>query len=263
MVRGRVTDEEWAFFAPFLVRVGPRSDHRLILDAIFWIARMGALWRDLDAGFPKWTRVYRQFGRWTLAGVWDVILDALNESGEGQDSVQMIDSTIVRAHQHSAGAKKGIRVSSPSHHDIGRSRGGLTTKIHLRANGFGLPVALVLTPGEASDAKGYKPVTDEGGPAPRVLIADKGYDSDAIREDLRARGAEPVIPMKRNRLVQVPQVPVDGFVYALRNRIERCFNRLKNARRVATRYDKTSESHLGFALIGAIRIWIRNFVNKA
>jgi transposase len=107
-----MTDEEWAFFAPFLVRTGPRSgrpptDHRLILDAIFWIARTGAPWRDLDASFPKWTRVYRQFRRWTLAGVWDVILEALNESGEGQLSVQMIDSTIVRAHQHSAGAKKG------------------------------------------------------------------------------------------------------------------------------------------------------------
>jgi len=101
---------------------------------------------------------------------------------------------------------------------------------------------------------------DEDGPVPKVVIADKGYDSDSIRDDLRDRGVEPVIPMKRNRLVQVP---VDGFVYALRNRVERCFNRLKNARRVATRYDKTSASYLGFALIGAIRLWIRYFVNRA
>lgn len=112
MVRERITDDEWAFFAPFLVRTGARSgrpptDHRLVLDAIFWIARTGAPWRDLDISFPKWTRVYRQFRRWTLAGVWDVILEALNDSAEGQASVQMIDSTIVRAHQHSAGAKKG------------------------------------------------------------------------------------------------------------------------------------------------------------
>lgn len=99
---------------------------------------------------------------------------------------------------------------------------------------------------------------DQPGPEPKVLIADKGYDSDGIRDDLRARGAEPVIPMKRNRLAQLP---VDGFVYALRNRIERCFNQLKNDRRIATRYDKTSASYLGFALIGAIRLWIRHFVN--
>jgi len=99
---------------------------------------------------------------------------------------------------------------------------------------------------------------DQPGPEPKVLIADKGYDSDGIRDDLRARWAEPVIPMKRNRLAQLP---VDGFVYALRNRIERCFNRLKNDRRIATRYDKTAASYLGFALIGAIRLWIRHFVN--
>lgn len=69
---------------------------------------------------------------------------------------------------------------------------------------------------------------DTDGPAPKILIADKGYDSDAVREDLQARGAEPIIPIKRNRLVQVP---VDGHISAPRNRVERCFNRLKNARR--------------------------------
>jgi transposase len=172
----------------------------------------------------------------------------------------MIDSTIVRAHQHSAGAKKEGFARRSDGHDIGRSRGGLTTKIHLRANGLGLPVGLVLTPGEASDTKGYGSVMDHPGPQPKVIIANKGYDSDAIRDDLKARGVGPVIPRKRNRRVQAP---VDGFVYALRNRIERCFNKLKQSRRIATRYDKTSASFLGFALIGAIRFWIRHFVNTA
>ena len=93
---------------------------------------------------------------------------------------------------------------------------------------------------------------DQTGPEPKVLIADKGYDSDAIRDDLRRRRAEPVIPNRRNRLVQER---VDGFIYALRNRLERCFNKLKHSRRIATPYDKTSESFLGFVLIGAIRLW--------
>ena len=78
----------------------------LVLDGVFWIARTGAPWRDLHDHVGKWSSVYRQFRRWTLAGVWDVLLAALNESGEGQDSLQMIDSTIVRAHQHAAGAQK-------------------------------------------------------------------------------------------------------------------------------------------------------------
>jgi transposase len=110
-----MSDEEWAFFEPFVIETGPRRgrrprDHRLVLDGVFWIARTGSAWRDLHDHFGKWDSVYRQFRRWTLAGVWDVILEALNETGQGQDSVQMIDSTIVRAHQHAAGAlKKGIR----------------------------------------------------------------------------------------------------------------------------------------------------------
>lgn len=68
--------------------------------------------------------------------------------------------------------------------NLGGSRDGFTTKIHLRTNGLGLPVAIALSPGEASDIKGYEPVMDEPGPLPRVLIADKGYDSHAIRGDL-------------------------------------------------------------------------------
>ena len=98
----------------------------------------------------------------------------------------------------------------------------------------------------------------EPGPKPKVLIADRGYDSDAIRDDLIARGAEPVIPMRRNRKAQDA---VDSAIYALRNLIERCFNKLKNSRRLATRYDKTTESYLGFVLIASARLWCKHFVN--
>ncbi len=106
-----MSDEEWAFFEPFVIETGPRrgrrpKGHRLVLDGVFWIARTGAAWRDLDDHFGKWNSVYQQFRRWTLAGTWDVLLAALNDSGEGRDSLQMIDSTIVRAHQHAAGAQK-------------------------------------------------------------------------------------------------------------------------------------------------------------
>lgn len=119
---------------------------------------------------------------------------------------------------------------------------------------------MTLSSGEASDVKGYRPVMDEPGPIPKVLIADKGYDSNAIRDDLTGRGVASVIPNRRNRTVQTA---VDGFIYALRNRIERCFSKLKQNRRIATRYDKTADSYIGFAVIGALRLWIRHFVNTA
>jgi transposase len=101
---------------------------------------------------------------------------------------------------------------------------------------------------------------DEPGPEPKVLIADKGYDSDAIREDLAQRGAEPVIPPRRNRKIQPP---IDSYIYALRNLIERCFSKLKQSRSLATRYDKTAASYIGFVLIASARLWVRHFVNTA
>tara|TARA_R100001244_G_scaffold6593_19_gene8090 strand:- start:13708 stop:14085 length:378 start_codon:yes stop_codon:yes gene_type:complete len=125
---------------------------------------------------------------------------------------------------------------------------------------MGLPIAFALTGGETSDYKGYLPIMNADGPAPRVLLADKGYDADFIREDMERGGGTAMIPTKRNRKVQLP---VDPAIYALRNMVERCFNKLKNARRLATRYDKTADSYLGFINLVAIRLWMRQFVNRS
>jgi transposase len=89
-------------------------------------------------------------------------------------------------------------------------------------------------------------------------LADKGYDADFIREDMERRGGFAMIPTKRNRLLQRP---VDGAIYALRNTIECCFNKLKNARRLATRYDKTADSYSGFISLVSLRLWMKRFVN--
>lgn len=109
-----------------------------------------------------------------------------------------------------------------------------------------------ITAGQVSDYTGYAETVDADLPSTRVLIADKGYDSDAIREAVEAGGGAAVIPPRRNR---TKPTPVDGFIYALRNRIERCINHLKNARRLATRYDKTAASYLGFIEIVSARLW--------
>jgi transposase len=82
-------------------------NHRHVLDEIFWIARTGSPWRDLPEEFGKWSSVYRQFRRWTPAGLWEQIMEALNESGGGPAALQMVDSTVVRAHYQAAGAKGG------------------------------------------------------------------------------------------------------------------------------------------------------------
>ena len=112
-----------------------------------------------------------------------------------------------------------------------------------------------ITAGQVSDYRGYDAIMDNDLPQPKVMIADKGYDSDAIREDVENRGGTPVIPARRTR--NAPE-PVDGFIYALRNLVERCINKLKNARRVATRYDKTAASYLGFIELISARLWFRH-----
>lgn len=83
-------------------------DHRRVLDAIFWIARTGAPWRDLPVELGNWTSVFHQFRRWTASGLWDVMLEALADGGGEADLLQVIDSTSVRAHRCAAGGRGGL-----------------------------------------------------------------------------------------------------------------------------------------------------------
>ena len=113
MIRHRLTDEEWSILAPFVVESGSRggrrpADHRRVVDAVFWIMRTGAPWRDLPAELGNWNSVHKQFRRWASSGVWDLILQALADGGGGEE-LQMIDSTIVRAHHSAAGARGGVK----------------------------------------------------------------------------------------------------------------------------------------------------------
>jgi transposase len=109
LIRGLMTDDEWAYFEPFLIRRGgrPPRDHRRVLDAVFWVMRTGAPWRDLPEEFGNWNSIFRQFRRWADSGVWDVILEALAGSGLCDATLQMIDATIIRAHHCAAGGKGG------------------------------------------------------------------------------------------------------------------------------------------------------------
>ena len=112
--RHLMSDDEWSLFEHFIQAIRAANgrkptNHRLVLDGIFWIARTGSPWRDLPEEFGKWSSVYRQFRRWTLAGLWEDILEALNQSGAVPDALQMIDSTVIRAHHQAAGAKGGLR----------------------------------------------------------------------------------------------------------------------------------------------------------
>src|SRR5690606_21957156 len=135
---------------------------------------------------------------------------------------------------------------------LGRSRGGLSTKIHAATEALGLPVRLIASPGQRNDIAFAHDLIK--GIEAEVAIADKGYDADHLADRIAEAGAQLVIPPKRNRRVQRQY---DADLYKERNRIERFFSKLKQFRRVATRYDKLLVNFMGFVKLAAIAIWLR------
>jgi transposase len=164
-------------------------------------------------------------------------------------AVQIIDTSIVRVHQ------QGACIANNRQQQMGRSRGGLTSKIHAVVDADGLPLRLAITTGEAHDnrlcsilLKGMRPRT--------MLLADRGYDADWIRTLVRQQGAWANIPPKRNRREAICFSP---YLYRARNLIERFFNKIKQCRRIATRYDKLADNYLAFIKLASIRVWLRAY----
>lgn len=137
---------------------------------------------------------------------------------------------------------------------MGHSRGGLTTKIHALVDAMGLPIMLKLTEGQAADGRSAADMFDTVGKGD-VLLADRAYDSDALRAEMDARGAWANIRAMPQRVIK----PVfSRFLYKHRNLVERFFNKLKHFRAVATRYDQRDDNYLASVQLAAIRIWLRH-----
>jgi transposase len=224
-MRYELTDLEWSAIKPFLPnkpRGVPRVKDRRVLNGIFWVLRSGAPWRDLPQAFGPYTTCYNRFVRWRRAGVWERIMNALASAHDA--AVQMIDTSIVRVHQHAACVPRNRSQS------MGRSRGGLTSKIHAVVDTNGLPVRLALTAGESHDNRlaGKLLSRLKSG---AMLLADRGYDADWIRAYAAARGAWANIPPRCNRTEPICFSP---YLYRARNLVERFFNKIKHYRRVAT-----------------------------
>jgi transposase len=112
MARFDLSEQEWALMAPLLPnkpRGVPRADDRRVLNGIFHILRTGSPWRDLPERYGPYTTCYNRFNRWAKAGVWLKVFQTLSE--RSPQSMQLIDSSIIRAHQHAAGGKKGARIT--------------------------------------------------------------------------------------------------------------------------------------------------------
>jgi transposase len=138
---------------------------------------------------------------------------------------------------------------------MGRSRGGLTTKVHALVDAAGRPIVLKLTEGQAHDGRSAADMfgTIQAGD---TLLADGAYDSDALRQALAERGAWANIKPTRGRATRLP---FSGWVYRQRNAVERFFSKIKHFRAVATRYDKRDDNFLASVKLASLRIWLRSY----
>ena len=266
-----MTDAQWAVLSPLLPPQRPRTgrparDHRAVLRAILWVLRTGALWRDLPERFGPWSTAWSRFRRWTAAGVWARVLAALqhaaDRSGRLDWATHFVDGTVVRAHQHAAGA-----VGGQDDEALGRSRGGVSTKVHLRAEGGGKPLAFVVSGGERHESRyvgallAHGHVRRAGRGRPRVrpgrLVGDKGYSYPTVRRLLARRGIRALIPRPSDqRPGDGRHSPFDRATYRLRNRVERLIHRVKQYRRLATRYEKRARHYLAMLTLAALLLWV-------
>ncbi|MCC0003823.1 MAG: IS5 family transposase [Methylobacteriaceae bacterium] len=258
--RYELSDFEWSIIEPLLPnkpRGVPRADDRKVLNGIYWRLRTGSPWADIPERYGPATTCYNRFVRWRKLGVWDRIFEAVSRAYDGD--LQMVDSSSVRVHQHAANVKRGPDEAQAAAGDVtasrcmGRSRGGLTTKIHALVDANGLPIQIKLTEGQAHDGRSAVDMLDALGSG-QILLADRGYDSDALRARLAERGAWANIKPMPGR-VNIPAF--SRFLYRYRNLVERFFGKLKHFRAVATRFEKHDANYLALVKLASARIWMR------
>jgi transposase len=136
---------------------------------------------------------------------------------------------------------------------MGRSKGGLTTKIHALVDANGLPILLKITPGQAHDGRSAADMFDSLAPGD-VLLADRAYDSDALHSEMAKRGVRTNVRLMPQR---VHKPPFSASLYKLRNAVERFFSKIKHYRAIATRYEKHPENYLALIKLASVRIWMK------
>lgn len=257
-----------------------------MVEGIIWHYRTGSPWRDLPASFGPWQTVWKRHARFSRDGTWDKLHAVLLAQADAEGRIDWavsVDSTINRAYQHAATLPRttGARPNhtnlliEPPDHGIGRSSGGLSTKIHQLVDGSGLPLVVLVGAGQSNDSPMFPvllahlrvPRLGPGRPRTRPdrVRADKAYSARAHGSLLRARGIGAVIPepsdqvrnRKRRGSTGGRPPAFDPVDYRGRNVVERALAQLKQWRGLATRYDKHAATYRGAAVLRAILLCLR------
>jgi transposase len=281
--RTELTDAQWAalesLLPPQRPALGrPNNDHRQVVEAMVWLARTGSPWRDLPAQYGSWKTVASRFYRWRRDGVFDRLLAEVHRRadacGELDWLCHYVDGSVVRAHQHAAGAchlpagedaKRGSPIRQMRPGNKPRRVEHQAAPAHRRAG----PLVVLATPGQRHQVTQLERLLDGGavkrtgpdgrpgrgrpGKGPAKLAADKGYSFPSARRLLRSRGISAVITTTSDQ----PCQPRCGrLAYRGRNQVERSVGRLKQFRRVATRYDKRAVNYLAWVTLATAIIWL-------
>lgn len=226
------------------VYVGKEGELKLFIEAIFWVTRTGAQWREIPEKYGLWNSIYVRFNEWSKKGIWDELFEFCKDDPDLE--YVMLDSTIVRAHACAAGYGSQLDAG------LGRSRGGFTTKIHTLTEALGNPLKFIVAPGQSSDIAYANELI--GSIKGEYGIGDRGYDSDVLRHDFIKNGIIPVIPYRSNRK---NPCAYDKHIYKERHAIECFFSKIKHFRRVFARFEKSIRNFRSIlCFVGAI-LWLR------
>jgi transposase len=255
--RNLLSDCQWKTIEPATIgRAGQpgrtATNTRRFVDGVLWVMRTGAPWRDLPPYFGKWSTSYQRFLRWARSGRWRNILQFLQKEPREnlpENTIGYLDSTSIRVHQHGA-----PRVQERAASGVGISRGGKTTKLHAVATSDDkpfLPLSAGVSPGQTADVCCADRLVRALPACVQAIVADKAYDSDTLRATWAATGRNAVVPGRRNRLC--PQ-KVARRVYGQRNVIERLFARIKQYRRIASRFERKMACWQAFCCLALARV---------
>jgi transposase len=227
----------------------PRTDLDLLLEAFFFRLRNAGPWRDLPTCYGPWSTVHCWHSRWAREGLWEKLLCAFARKSHGM--VRLVDGTHVRVHQCATNPVGGAAAQA-----MGKTRGGRNTKVMALTTKNGFAVRLALIEGQAYEGHHVVKLLDSS--YKTIVVGDKGFDDDKLRQELRNLGHEPCFPSRGNRK---HKSAYNKALYRQRYKVENYFCRLKRWGCTATRRDKLARNFLSLLNFASVIDWMQPRTN--